>query len=235
MYVAVQHRDSDMGEFFKHETCPFPPSLTDNEKMRFGKKSDLLKCLREDGDGECEYPQVYDCTIFDAAALVHALSPNTAKTFDEYAEKIFIPYLHHQTRNNDRIDVVWDVYRDDSIKTGVREKRGDSARKKITGTASIPHPWQNFLCNSKNKEALFSFISTKLADTHLPEGKTMYVTKQETVFSIGTDEIMENSNHEEADTRMIVHLFHALKCGCKLVQIRTVDTDVIVFFLACSI
>ena len=89
MYVAVQHRDSDMGEFFKHETCPFPPSLTDNEKMRFGKKSDLLKCLREDGDGECEYPQVYDCTIFDAAALVHALSPNTAKTFDEYAEKIF--------------------------------------------------------------------------------------------------------------------------------------------------
>ena len=162
---------------------------------------------------------------------MHALSPNTAKTFDEYAEKIFIPYLHHQTRNNDRIDVVWDVYRDDSIKTGVREKRGDSARKKITGTASIPHPWQNFLCNSKNKEALFSFISTKLADTHSPEGKTMYVTKQETVFSIGIDEIMENSNHEEADTRMIVHLFHALKCGCKLVQIRTVDTDVIVILL----
>ena len=41
--------------------------------------------------------------------------------------------------------------------------------------------------------------------------------------------------YEEADIRMIVHLFHALKCGCKLVQIRTVDTDVIVFFLACSI
>ena len=37
--------------------------------------------------------------------------------------------------------------------------------------------------------------------------------------------------HEEADTRIIVHLFHSVRRGKKKILIRTVDTDVLVILL----
>ncbi len=39
---------------------------------------------------------------------------------------------------------------------------------------------------------------------------------------------MQNCNHEEADTRIVVHVLHALQHGDKTIQVRTVDTDVVV-------
>lgn len=39
-------------------------------------------------------------------------------------------------------------------------------------------------------------------------------------------------NHEEADTRMIVHMADAVNQDCTRVMIRTVDTDVVVLAVA---
>ena len=39
---------------------------------------------------------------------------------------------------------------------------------------------------------------------------------------------MPHCNHEEADTRIVVHVLHALQQGLTTVQVRTVDTDVVV-------
>ena len=39
-------------------------------------------------------------------------------------------------------------------------------------------------------------------------------------------------NHEEADTRMFLHVAHAAKHGHQKVSIRTVDTDVVVLAVA---
>lgn len=39
---------------------------------------------------------------------------------------------------------------------------------------------------------------------------------------------MENCNHEEADTRLVVHVLHSLQQGANSILVRTVDTDVIV-------
>ena len=38
---------------------------------------------------------------------------------------------------------------------------------------------------------------------------------------------MSKCNHEEADTRIVVHILHALEQGMKIIQVRTVDTDVV--------
>ena len=43
---------------------------------------------------------------------------------------------------------------------------------------------------------------------------------------------MTPCNHEEADTRMIVHVVHAVQEGHKKIAIRTVDTDVVVICTA---
>ena len=39
---------------------------------------------------------------------------------------------------------------------------------------------------------------------------------------------MMNCNHEEADTRIIVHILHILHQGMKSVKVHTVDTHVVV-------
>ena len=39
---------------------------------------------------------------------------------------------------------------------------------------------------------------------------------------------MPNYNHEEADTRVDVHILHALEEGLKEIQVCTVDNDVMV-------
>lgn len=44
-------------------------------------------------------------------------------------------------------------------------------------------------------------------------------------------ETMTKSNHEEADTRMVVHMVDALKKGSTNIMIRTVDTDVIIILI----
>ena len=52
-------------------------------------------------------------------------------------------------------------------------------------------------------------------------------TKSSFQSSIG----MGNCNHEEADTRIVFHILHALEQGAKTVLVRTVDTDVVVILV----
>ena len=38
------------------------------------------------------------------------------KTFDDYTENLFVPYLMKELFTTIKIDVVWDVYKSDSLK-----------------------------------------------------------------------------------------------------------------------
>lgn len=52
------------------------------------------------------------------------------------------------------------------------------------------------------------------------------------VISVGVDRSMPECNHEEADTRIVVHVLHAIQADqAKSVVDRTVDTDVIVILV----
>ena len=42
---------------------------------------------------------------------------------------------------------------------------------------------------------------------------------------------MGDCNHEETDTRIVIHVNHAIMQGAKIIEIRTVDTDVIVILV----
>ena len=42
---------------------------------------------------------------------------------------------------------------------------------------------------------------------------------------------MDSCSHEEADTRVVVHMMYALSCGANKIQVRTVVTDVIVILV----
>lgn len=51
------------------------------------------------------------------------------------------------------------------------------------------------------------------------------------MVSLGTSENMEDCSHEEADTRILVHLLDAVKKNRKKIIIRTVDTDVVTILI----
>ncbi|CAB3995762.1 Hypothetical predicted protein, partial [Paramuricea clavata] len=75
---------------------------------------------------------------------------------------------------------------------------------------------------------LFEFLSSKVADCSISPECSVHITAGEHVTCVGRLIEMSSCNHEEADTRIVVHVKHALENGAKSIQVRTVDTDVVV-------
>ena len=84
-----------------------------------------------------------------------------------------------------------------------------------------------FLRNPKNKEELFSYLSTEVVAATFTQ--QVYITSGTEVSGNGPQ--MTSCWHEEADTRMVVHILHVLESDYKAIQIRSVDTDVLVIFI----
>ena len=101
----------------------------------------------------------------------------------------------------------------------------------MSGHVKLPGNWKDFLRDENNKEELFRFLTGKVSQVACPPGKVMYITSGSSVVSITTEVVMGDCNQEEADTRMMVHVLHALNHGCVTVAVRTVDTDVVVILL----
>ena len=96
----------------------------------------------------------------------------------------------------------------------------------------LPRNWMDFLRDSMNKKELFAFLSSKVVEFNWQPDKAIYVTSGKAVASIGSTIPMQNCNHEEADTRIVVHIVHGLEQGAKTFHVRTVDTDVVVILVA---
>lgn len=155
--------------------------------------------------------------MFDGGALVHTLS--TASIFVDYAHKVFIQFLLGELQKGKGMGVMWDSYFPNSLKHCTREKRGSGVRFSV------------FLRDSQSKEELFALLSQEVAEEMFPQGKELYITAGTSVITRGSDQLMGDCTHEEADTRIVVHLLHALQTDAKRIVVRTVDTDIIVILI----
>jgi len=172
-------------------------------------------------------PPLYDCKIFDGTAVVHALPSTTVSTCDSHAENVFIPFTLNHFQSSKRVDIVWDMYKANSIKDSTREKRGKGQRRKVT----IPPNWKAFLQDNTNKKELFALLTTRVSNFQFPENKEVNITSEESVVSSRGSADIQRCDHEEADTRIAVHVQHALNKGCSQIFVRTVDTDVLVIMI----
>ena len=135
------------------------PSLSQMGKLRGGNKSDLVKCLPKFPNAKFDAP---NAVILDGAVVVQMLPPSTAGTFEEYFDQVFRPYLLRQLVTATRVDVVFDVYIDGSLKQSSREKRGSGQRRRVPPPTRIPTDWKRFLRVDGNKSELFSFLAKKV-------------------------------------------------------------------------
>ncbi|XP_032222990.1 uncharacterized protein LOC116604554 [Nematostella vectensis] len=174
-----------------------------------------------------------DVAVLDGAAIVNMLPPRKCKTFKEYSEAVFLPYvLNYSALNVKRIDLVRDRYFEN--KQGTREARGTGARRRVCNTAAIPATWKSFLRLDENKKVLFKFLDASVKSISVQCDAQVISTDDIDVVSHATvdKEGLAPSNHKEADTRILLHVKHASARGMKKVLIRTVDTDVVILAVA---
>ena len=212
LYIACQSREGDLQDFFRHENQPWPPSLSQHGKLKQGNKADLISCLQGSTEASADTPQV-DAKIFDGAVVAQMLHPKTASTFKDYIQTVFLPYVQGQLQSAQRMDFVWDTYKPDSLKTDNREKRGSGARRRVEPTVKIPLNWKSFLHVDDNKTELFGLLAQELGSIDAA-GKEVYSTVDNHVVSNTSRENLEGlqpCNHEEADTRIFLHVLDAAK------------------------
>ena len=157
IYVSCQVCDGDLEAFFFYDNQSFPPALIQFGQLRSGTKSDLLQCLEKISPAIAEVPTV-EALLLDGAAIVNLLKPGPSRTFQEYSQSVFLPYVKGQLRN----DLVWDKYDTDSLKATARSKRGKRIRRRVKPDTKIPGNWAAFLRVDENKQELFLFLADQL-------------------------------------------------------------------------
>ena len=178
------------------------------------------------------------CLLSDGQALVMSLGkPRNINTFGDYA-KTFAEAVYKMGATFQRIDVTFDRYRPESIKAATRTKRKKGKRpvRRLIESESVPLPsdWSKFMALEDNKADLALLLSNYLID-HSPSGQTVVVAGGFTEATIvkSSEPTLDLStleaNHEEADTRLILHCIHA-HMESMVVSVR--DTDVLVLLLA---
>ena len=237
LYIAMQNREGDLDNFFAHEIQSFPPSLSDLGNIYFPtSKSDILDCMKigsKDCNDENQAPCNPEVVILDGGAVIHTLSVKKVSTFAEFADKVFVPHILSQLKVADRVDLVWDVYLENSIKDSTRQKRGLGVRRKVSGNVKLPSNFKDFLSDPTNKTELFQYLNSKLLSLDLPPNKHLIITQGEKVFSVGSNYCdMQNCDHEESDSRVVVHMLNALQHNLSNICIRTVDSDVICILIS---
>ncbi|XP_065068995.1 uncharacterized protein LOC135694220 [Rhopilema esculentum] len=133
-----------------------------------------------------------------------------------------------------RVDVVFDRYISGSLKSETREGRGSGIRILVNEATPIWKNWQKFLRNDENKKELFHLLAVDLTSESLTSCVVVATDSEEVLSSEATDlTFLTPCNHEEADTRIFLHVKHCPDSGHSKVAIRTIDTDVVVIAISC--
>ena len=179
----------------------------------------------------------HSACIIDAMALLHKINAEKKKIGD-LAGIIFASTLKTRAGSN-RTNMVFDMYKDISIKNAERQERSDSGV--LLGSISAGQMifrWMSILRCSSAKTAIIKFLCDEWKKpSYLTKlgGKVMYITCQEDCFKIdreGTTSIPELATpQEEADTRILLHAKHASPDHEAFIVVSEA-TDVIILALA---
>ena len=221
-----------MQEVLQHPLGPLPSSLRmSNGLPHTNNKAQLRRELEKliQPTAEIPRPSVF---MIDCMALVQKLKVSDQMTFGQIADAALSSVLQ-EGGNSRRIDVVFDVYNEISIKSAERERReeGESVTYKNLTAGQKIKQFRNFLQNGQNKNSLITFFNgywKKPPSRELPN-KELYTTCGTKCYKLMADtvqEVIELSSGQEADTRLLLHTKHAATPHVTAVIISSEDADV---------
>ena len=232
-------REIDLQTVLSHELAARPLSLADTSGLlNKTNKAVLGQILKQITKEQLPSSMEKTCTIIDGPALIQALGkPAKATNFGDLADCFADAVFRNFSNSCTRVDVVFDRYNSVSIKNACRSRRVCSKPiRRIIYNRSVPLPtkWNNFISLSENKADLARFLSEELQN----KAKTG-LCQNELIVSGGFRDCVHaesnkrnidtlRANHEEADTRIVLHA-HEAKCeGYQRVLVSSQDTDVLV-------
>ena len=155
LFLTCKERGGDRDIFFKHEKHDFPPSIENFGNLLLRKnKGEMLRAFDE---YRKDTRPAVDALIIDGAAFVNMMEPKHATTYGNYALELSEKILN-LTRTLARLDVVFDVYREDSLKAQTREERGEGDDVDICATTPIMN-FRRSLRGNRSKSTLFSLLA----------------------------------------------------------------------------
>ena len=240
MVLIAQSRKLEMRDVLCHPLGPLPWALANPDgTMKKTNKAVLSKHLETKVLPVEEVPH-QSATIIDAMGLIQKLHGEN-RTFNELSDHIFAQMIH-SSGGSERIDVVFDVYQDQSIKAAERANRRSEdgvAFKQIMPGHKIQN-WRRLLACTESKNKLTSFLAENWKDQQKREklgNRVMFVTCGDLCLKLTHDSWQEvdelKSSHEEADTRLLLHAKHAADSYPALICVSE-DTDVFIICLALS-
>ena len=137
-----------------------------------------------------------------------------------------------------RIDVVFDRYRNETIKGTTRTRRNKTARpiRRLVEGRGVPLPknWLNLLSLTDNKADLGHFLSEELcSQAHVDKAIVVaggFRDELEVKSSTGATDLGPlKYTHEEADTRLVLHAVHS---QFQTVVVSSRDTDVLLLLVS---
>ena len=99
---------------------------------------------------------------------------------------------------------------------------------KVGPNVQLPKNWSTILHHPFNKIELLQYLSDATVSNFLTPNCDLNITSREIVSHVGPDrEMQERIDHEDADTKIVVHLLHAMSEGAASVLVKTVDSHVL--------
>ena len=120
--------------------------------------------------------------LIDGMAVVQMMKSGNASTFGELANKFYAITTEPLLQNGcDRVDIVFDQYRDMSIKSHECSRRGSSSALEVkinSPSTPVPRQWAKYISNPRNKTNLCTFLAQALSELgrkKLPQGKCLVI------------------------------------------------------------
>ena len=183
LYIANQAQQEDLDEFFAHKNHAYPMSLSEYGKLRKTGKYEFLNCLEEIQEPSYDVPHDMEMIVIYGAALVYLNPPKHSRTFGEYRESELGEHLERLAVPVNQLNLVFDVYSEDSSKAETQEGRENAARVSVKDSTPIYSNFKKFFSHNDNKTELFLLIADKVPKFTQNISATVICTKLSDVTS----------------------------------------------------
>jgi len=226
LLVIGQTRNVDLHHLLTYSLTTVPASLGtgDGQLVKTVKSKIMHEVERVVQHVELKDVPQNSALMIDGMALIQMMG-TVPSTFCALAQQLLVTLVSLGKHfKSERIDFVVDRYPQISIKNCERSRRAATGSQIVQITRPeqrTPKQFKKFLSSGQNKEELieFLFCEWKKCDAETLSDTKLFVCHKEMCHSFHSvnnilvvEEVKElRSDHEEADTRLLLHAKHASK------------------------
>ena len=169
--ILGQNRKIEVRELLQYSLGPLPWALATPEGFpRKTNNAALATYLQKDVQLADSLP-LNSATIIDGMSLVQKMNVGGGQTTFGKGASSLLSMAVHEGSQSKRIDVVFDTYRELSIKNAERSKRGEVPGVQLAqiSASQLVKQWRKFLSEVKNKTSLIKFLVEEWKTTEYSE------------------------------------------------------------------